>query len=79
MFGRRSTGGVLPSTEILLPNGCSFQYVVCDYHTPNGRRLEGEGVMPDDGEIELHRADILAGRDPDLDAARTWLRAQAAD
>jgi C-terminal processing protease CtpA/Prc len=73
VFGRRSIGAVLPSTEVLLPNGCKFQHVICDYVTPGGRRLEGAGVVPDDGEIDLTRADLLAGRDRDLEAALAWL------
>jgi len=77
VFGRMSAGAVLPSTELLLPNGCTFQYVVCDYTTTGGRRIEGVGVTPDDGEIELTRRDLLSGRDPDLEAALAWLRRKA--
>ncbi|MFN7975638.1 MAG: S41 family peptidase [Acidobacteriota bacterium] len=76
VFGRRSAGAVLPSTEILLPNGCLFQYVVCDYTTAGGKRLESVGVIPDDGDIELSRADLLAGRDRDLDAALAWIESR---
>ena len=78
VFGRRSAGAVLPSTQTLLANGCSFQYVVCDYETAGGRRLEGVGVIPDDGDMVQRRADLLAGLDPDMDAALAWIaRARA--
>lgn len=72
VFGRRSAGGVLPSQEVLLPNGCFFQFVVAEYFTPGGKRLEGIGVVPD-GEIELRRSDLIGGHDRDIEAALSWL------
>ncbi len=73
VFGRRTAGAVLPSTRLLLPNGCAFQFVVCDYKTEGGTRLEGRGVLPDDGEIRFTRQDLLEGRDPDREAALRWI------
>jgi carboxyl-terminal processing protease len=73
VFGARTAGAVLPSVVDRLPNGDSFQYAIADYVTPKGKRLEGAGVTPD-VEIVPTRDQLLAGRDPVLDAAVRWAR-----
>jgi len=73
IFGQRSMGAVLPSLMDRLPNGDILQHAVADFIvTATGERLEGRGVVPDE-EIEVIRADLLAGRDPALEAALTWI------
>jgi carboxyl-terminal processing protease len=73
LFGMRTVGAVLPSVVDKLPTGDSFQYAIADYVTPKGERIEGIGVRPD-VEIVPKREDLLAGRDPILDTAVTWIR-----
>lgn len=73
LFGRRTAGAALPSVVEKLPNGDGLQYAFADFIRPNGKRLEGVGVEPDVS-ITPTRAQLLAGQDPVLDAAVTWLR-----
>ena len=73
VFGQRSMGAVLPSLMDRLPNGDVLQHAIADFVvTANGGRLEGRGVRPDE-EVEVTRADLLAGRDPTLEAALEWI------
>jgi carboxyl-terminal processing protease len=69
IFGSRpSAGAALPSLIEQLPGGALLQYVVGDYHSPNGTVIEGKGVVPDHTVPET-RADFAAGRDPVFEAA----------
>jgi C-terminal processing protease CtpA/Prc len=49
-----------------------LMHVVADHEDAAGRHIEGTGVMPDEV-TPLTRADLLAGRDAALEAARAWL------
>lgn len=73
VFGTTSAGMSLPSIVEKLPNGDSFQYAFSNYISASGRELEKNGVEPDD-EVGLTRDDLLAGRDPALEAAVEWIR-----
>ncbi|MGH9673154.1 MAG: S41 family peptidase [Bryobacteraceae bacterium] len=66
--GERSAGAALPSMLEGLPTGAAFQYAVADFKLPNGALVEGIGVVPD-AEVPMTRRALLAGRDPQLDAA----------
>ncbi len=72
VFGRTTAGQALPASTKRLPNGDLLMYVVGDFVTGTGRRLEGEGVIPDE-KVTLDPALLTAGRDPDLEAALRWL------
>jgi carboxyl-terminal processing protease len=72
IFGERSAGAAMPSSFKALPTGDLFQYAVGDVTTPQARAIEGEGVTPD-VIVKPARADLAAGRDPALEAARAWL------
>lgn len=72
IFGRITAGAVLPSMIRELPNGDRLQYVVGDFQTPYGVRLEARGVIPDTI-LPLRREDLLAGRDTALEAALAWI------
>ncbi len=76
VFGQRTTGFALPSAIEKLPNGDAIQYVHADYVNYEGERLEGRGVTPDYQVIPA-RSQLLEGRDPVLEAAIEWIRAQA--
>jgi carboxyl-terminal processing protease len=73
IVGRKSAGAVLASWFSVLPDGGELQLSREDYVTPKGRRLEGNGVVPD---VVSPRTleDLRAGRDADLDAALRTLR-----
>jgi len=73
VIGETSAGNTLPSTIRELPTGALFQYAFANYHTSGGTLLEGHGVVPD-LQVKLTRAALLAGHDPQLDAAISKLQ-----
>ncbi len=72
VFGVRSAGQALPAVMVRLPNGDVLMHAIADHEDAAGRRVEGPGVQPDEP-TPLKRADLLAGRDAALEAARVWL------
>ncbi|HEV2705303.1 MAG TPA: S41 family peptidase [Pyrinomonadaceae bacterium] len=68
VVGERSAGATLPSVTRELPTGAILQYAFADFRSQRGRMLEGEGVRPDIV-VRLDRRSLLAGRDPQLEAA----------
>ena len=72
VFGETSAGAVLPATTKTLPNGDALLYAMGDFKTSTGTLLEGIGVVPD-VEVPLTREALLAGVDPVLEAAVTWI------
>jgi carboxyl-terminal processing protease len=68
IVGRKTAGAVLASWFHGLPDGGELQLSREDYVTPQGRRLESDGVEPD---VKVARTvdDVRAGRDTDLEAA----------
>jgi carboxyl-terminal processing protease len=75
VFGTTSLGAALPAVTERLPNGDVLYHAVADFVTANGVLLEGRGVIPDEA-VRPTRADLLAGRDPVLDAALRWIDAE---
>jgi carboxyl-terminal processing protease len=76
VFGRQTMGQALPAVTKSLPNGDTLMYVLGDFVTSKGRRLEGEGVLPDEV-VPLDVRALAAGRDPVLEAALRWIDRQA--
>jgi carboxyl-terminal processing protease len=72
IFGMQTAGGALPAVLERLPGGDVLQYAIGDFVTATGQRIEGHGVVPDQI-VEPSREDLLAGRDPILDAALDWI------
>ncbi len=72
VFGTRSAGMALPAVAQRLPSGDVLMYVIADHADPKGRRVEGAGVLPDVS-VPLTLADLRAGRDAALEAARAWI------
>ncbi|MFM7052069.1 MAG: S41 family peptidase [Planctomycetota bacterium] len=72
VFGETSAGQALPSMAVELPNGDILQHAMADFVTPKGTRVEGRGVVPDQAVVPT-RAELLAGRDPAVDAAAAWI------
>ncbi|MDT7604779.1 MAG: carboxyl-terminal processing protease [Acidobacteriota bacterium] len=68
LVGERSAGATLPSVAKELPTGAILQYAFADFVSPYGKVLEGQGVKPDVA-VKLDRRSLLAGHDPQLDAA----------
>jgi carboxyl-terminal processing protease len=73
VFGTRTAGGALPAVLERLPGGDVLQYAIGDFTTAAGDRVEGRGVTPDET-VTPTRADLLAGRDPVLEAALRWIK-----
>jgi carboxyl-terminal processing protease len=78
IVGRPSAGAVLPAVMRRLPNGDVLYHAIADFIAPDGTRLEGRGVLPDD-DVALTRDALLAGRDPQMDAALAWIRRTVED
>ena len=74
IFGATSAGQALPAAMGRLPNGDVLMHVIADHSDARGRRVEGIGVVPDQAS-PLRIADLRAGRDAALDAARAWIAA----
>jgi carboxyl-terminal processing protease len=73
IFGTHTAAAALPSVFEKLPNGDGFQYAIANYISEGGQPLEGLGVTPD-VETPLTREALLAGKDPALDAAVSWIK-----
>ncbi|HEY0155194.1 MAG TPA: S41 family peptidase [Longimicrobium sp.] len=76
VVGERSMGRDLDATLMKLPTGGMFQYAYGEVRTPSGIVIEGRGVVPD-VEVPLTREALLAGRDPQLEAALAVIHAAA--
>jgi carboxyl-terminal processing protease len=72
VFGQRTMGQALPALFAKLPNGDVLIHAYGDFVTPDGTRLEGRGVIPDEV-VPLERTHLLAGRDRPLEAALAWI------
>jgi carboxyl-terminal processing protease len=72
IFGETSAGQALPAMATRLPTGDVLLHVTADLVAPDGRRVEGRGVVPDEP-APLRREELLAGRDAALEAAVRWI------
>ncbi len=77
VFGDTTAGQALPATLMRLPNDDVLMYVVADFTSADGARLEGRGVVPD-RVVPLLREDLLAGRDAAFEEALAWIRSGGA-
>ena len=72
VFGEATGGQALPAVSDRLPNGDLLYHAVADFTTRKGRRLEGNGVVPDEV-VPLKLEALRAGRDEPLEAALRWI------
>ncbi len=72
VFGRQTMGAALPASTKVLPDGDVLMYVLGDFVTSTGQRVEGPGVTPNES-IALTPAAFRAAIDPDLAAALAWV------
>jgi carboxyl-terminal processing protease len=77
VVGQRSAGATLPSAAKELPTGAILQYAFADFVGGDGRLIEGVGVEPTIP-VKLSRRQLLAGRDPQLEAALNAIDAKGA-
>jgi carboxyl-terminal processing protease len=71
VFGRPTMGQALPALTRELPNGDVLMYAVGDFVTSTGKRIEGDGVIPDEV-IGLSARSLAEGHDGPLEAALRW-------
>jgi len=72
VFGERSAGAALPALMERLPSGDVFVHAVADFTDPDGKRVEGAGVVPDEI-VPLSEEALKKGRDTALEAAMRWI------
>lgn len=77
IVGARTMGQALPASTRLLSNGDVLMYAIGDFTTSTGRRLEGEGVRPDE-DVAVSRRALAEGRDEPLGRALAWFDRQRA-
>jgi carboxyl-terminal processing protease len=75
IVGEHSPGSVGPAKIEKLANGSIFIYVYAQTLTPDGKIIEGNGVIPDI-EVKLDRDALLKGKDPQLEAALQHIKNQ---
>jgi carboxyl-terminal processing protease len=73
VIGKKTAGGVMDGKLKPLPAGALFLYPVGQSLTTKGVILDGRGVIPDI-EVNLTRAELLKGRDSQLEAAIEYIR-----
>lgn len=73
IFGSTTPGMALPSRMVGLPSGDVLMHAFAEYTDPDGRRIEGDGVTPDQP-TPSDPASLLAGRDATRDAAIGWIQ-----
>ena len=71
-MGSQTPGICLVMNIKKLPNGTILAYPIAEGQTADGRVLENNGVVPDI-EVALDRAQLLQGRDTQLEAAIHYL------
>jgi carboxyl-terminal processing protease len=71
VFGRPTMGQALPALTRQLPNGDVLMYAIGDFVTATGKKIEGDGVTPDET-IGLSARALAQGRDEPLEAALRW-------
>jgi carboxyl-terminal processing protease len=72
LIGEKTFGKGTVQKVIDLGAGTVLKVTVARWYTPNGKNITKEGITPDE-KSELGAADVDAGRDPQLDAARKRL------
>ncbi len=70
--GRTTGGGSGNPIRVKLPHGGEVKFSTGDFRRNDGRPIEGEGIAPE-LPVTWTGADYRAGRDPDVEAAETYL------
>lgn len=73
IVGERSPGYLLIANWKKLLNGASLMYAFAQPIMPDGKIIEGNGVVPD-FEVKLDRDALLKGKDSQLDAAVNYIK-----
>ena len=73
IVGERSPGYLLITNWKKLLNGASLMYAFAQPIMPDGKVIEGNGVVPDI-EVRLNREALLEGKDSQLEAAVNYIK-----
>jgi carboxyl-terminal processing protease len=77
VFGEPSCGCLLGFLGYAaVPGGADLAYSEIGFMMSNGKRIEGEGVIPD-RPVPVTLADLLVSRDRTLEEAQRWLATAA--
>lgn len=68
IVGEKTAGEALPAVSLVLPTGAVLIYPIANFKTPNGKFLEGSGVVPN-VTVSLDRKSLLEGKDNQLETA----------
>lgn len=72
LMGEKTFGKGSVQKLIELSDGAVMKVTVAKWYTPNGKNINKEGITPDK-KVGLTADDVVAGRDPQLDAALKFL------
>ncbi|USN96348.1 MAG: S41 family peptidase [Candidatus Nomurabacteria bacterium] len=72
LIGEKTFGKGSVQKLLDLPNGAVLKVTVAKWYTPNGKNINKQGITPDKT-VSLTASDVVAGRDPQLDAAIKYL------
>jgi len=72
LVGTKTFGKGSVQQLITLPSGAELKVTIARWYTPNGSNISQQGIAPDTT-VGIEAADITAGRDPQLDAAKGQL------
>ena len=75
LVGTRTFGKGSVQQLMDLGGGAEIKITVARWLTPNGTSISDGGLQPDI-KVERTPADVAAGKDPQLDAAVSWLITQ---
>lgn len=72
LVGQKTFGKGTVQKLVSLGGGAKLKVTIARWYTPKGRNITSEGIKPD-REVKISADDINAGKDPQMDAARTIL------
>ncbi len=72
VFGEQSSGQALPALMERLPSRDVFVHAIADLVGPDGQRIEGDGVVPDEI-VPITVAALARGSDAALESAVAWI------
>ncbi|MBI2873092.1 MAG: S41 family peptidase [Chloroflexi bacterium] len=75
LFGEQTYGKGTLNSFRQLDSGLAIYVAVAHWYTPEGRAIQGQGITPDEG-VRPTIDDLRLGRDPVVEAALRYLKAQ---
>ena len=72
LIGEKTYGKGTVQKVLDLGAGTVLKVTIARWYTPNGKNIDKQGIMPNQT-VDLTAADVDAGRDPQLDAAKKQL------